>query len=348
VKPLRLALILCALAAILLITYCFQGFTNRKAELNVLNWDFYMGRNTIAEFEREFNVKVNYQIYKDNEDCLAKITAAPGSYDVIFPSDYMIQIMKVRGLLEKLERERITLLGNIGDQYRGNYYDPQESYCVPYMFGTTGFAVNRNFVADKEVTWALLAEPRFRGRISVIDDLRFTLGSALLELRYDPNTTNSAELKEAVALLRRVRPNIRRFSADSPKGPMASGDLWVAYAWSGDVLQAQRSNPAIEYIIPSAGSLRFQDGICIPKGARNSDVAHHFINYLLRPDVSAAITNDILYGNTNEKAISQIRQEVRENHASFPTDDEFARCRRILDVGDSLKLYEEAWEEVKR
>jgi spermidine/putrescine transport system substrate-binding protein len=343
----RLAYALIAIAALVTVSFVFMQQQGRR-QLNVLNWDFYIGKDTLSDFERDFDVRVNYEIYKDNEQCLAKIKANPNIYDVIFPSDYMIHIMKTEKLLAKLDHSRLKNLSNVGQEYRGNYYDMTENYSVPYMFGTTGFAINTEFVRDENITWALLAEkPEYQNRISIIDDLRFTLGSVLIEQGKSPNTRDKVDLDSAVSLLRKVRPNVKLFSADSPKDLLISGSIWIAYAWSGDTLQAQKGNPKVRYLIPKAGSLRFQDGICIPKGAPHGDLAHEFINYLLRDDVSAKITNDILYGNTNKAAYGSIRLEIRNNPASFPAPGDLQKLHWIEDVGESLKLYQNAWEEVK-
>jgi spermidine/putrescine transport system substrate-binding protein len=338
------------LVALLIIVY--KSTHHERPVLNVLNWDFYIGPTTVRDFEKEYDVTVNYGIYKDNEECLRKITSSPGVYDIIIPGDYMINTMVSPKspndrVLEKLDLGRLTNLKNIGDKYRGNYYDPHEDFCVPYMFGVSGFAVNRDFVKDESISWSLLTEPRFKGHVAVVDDMRFTLGSVLMELGKSPNTTNPDDLNQAVALLQRVKPNILKFTPDSGKDLLISGAAWVAYAYSGDVLQAERANPKLTFQIPVAGSIRFQDGVCIPKGAPNKELAEKFINFLLRPDVSAGITNEVMYGNTNEAALPLIRQTILSNPASFPGDADFAKCQPLKDVGDGLKLYETAWEKVK-
>ena len=336
-----------AIVAISVLAAVVFGPGISSPELNVLNWDFYIGKRTISDFEKANGVRVHYQIYSSNEDCLGKVRSHPGQYDIIFPSDYMIDILRREGLIEPLERSRLTNIRNIGSIYLGNYYDPKEEYSVPYMFGTTGFAVDRKFVSEKAISWSKLTDGKYKNRIVALDDMRFTLGSVLMELGYSPNTKSPKELDRAVDLLRRVKPNILAFTADTGKQYLLSGSAWIAYAWSGDVLQVQQTRPDVEYIIPAAGSLRFQDGICIPKNSPNRDQAHSFINYLLQPQVSADITNDILYGNTNVEATKHMRPDIRSKPACFPPPGTLKRCEWIKDVGEALELYRKAWEKVK-
>jgi len=337
----------------------FLFYRNRSPEttvtsngvLNVLNWDFYIGEKTVPDFQDKNHVSVRYEKYASNEDALKKIAGAPGVHDIVFPSNYMIEVLRKSRRIERVDPSRIPNLVNIDPASRHLDFDPEE-FCPPYLFGTTGFAVNRSFVSstklpDEEISWARLRDPLFKNRIVVIDDMRFVLGSALMELGFDPNTTSTKELDQAVELLRQVKPSIRAFTADTGKEALLSGDAWIAYAWSGDTLQVQTTNPNIKYVIPTFGSLRFQDGICLIADAPNKDNAYRFINHLLDAKVSAEITNYTHYGNTNAAAKNFIKSEILENPASFPSPEVMQRLRFIEDIGVKLKLYQDAWERVK-
>lgn len=323
-----------------------------RGVLNVLNWDFYIGEKTIPSFQDKFNVAVRYEKYATNEEALAKIANAPGVYDVVFPSNYMIKVMSDSGRLQRVDQSKLPNLANVDPAFRRLAFDPDE-YCAPYLFGSTGFAINRSFVPraslpDEEVSWKRLRDPAYRQRIVVLDDMRFVLGSALIELGLNPNTTSKEHLDQAVELIRTVKPNIRAFTADTGKDYLLSGNAWIAYAWSGDTLQVQATNPNVHYVIPASGSLRFQDGICIPVNAPNIENAHLFINHLLDASVGAEITNYTRYGNSNVAARRFINKEILENPASFPTPEVLARLQFIEDIGDNVKLYEDAWERVKQ
>lgn len=326
-------------------------YRNWPSHLNVMNWDFYIGETTIPSFEEETGVQVRYTIYSSNEDAYAKIKASPGVFDIVIPSDYMMEIMREERMIQQVDLSRVPAIENIDPAYRGLRFDPDE-YCVPYLFGTTGFAVNRRFVSEEEVSqsnigWATLAHPKYQGRLVILDDMRFVLGSVLMELGHSPNTIVEEEIEEAVELLLRVKPNIRAFTADTGKDYLIKGDAWVGYAWNGDAIQVQRVNPNVEYLIPDYGSLRFQDGVCIVAGAPNEVEAYLFLNHLLNPEVSAEISNYTHYGNTNAAALNFVEEEVRNNQASFPRNDMMRKLRFVQDLGEDVELYEKAWERVK-
>jgi spermidine/putrescine-binding protein len=169
-----------------------------------------------------------------------------------------------------------------------------------------------------------------------------------MELGHSPNTTDQAELDEAIALFRTVVPNIVRFTSDSPVQMMVNEDAWIAYAWSGDSLQMNAENDAIRYMLPSYGSLKFLDNMVIPAGAPHTDLAHEWINYILRPDVSAAITDEVQYGNPNTEAFDLIAEDVRTNTAVFPAAESLTKLQYIEDVGNDVEMYNTAWESVKQ
>lgn len=319
-----------------------------KKQLTVLSWDYYIGPNTIADFEQEFGATVTYELIKSNEEALARIKANPGIYDIAVLGDYMVDIMNKEDSLETVDASMIPNLGNIGSSFKGSYFDPPMEKSVPYAYGTTGFAVNSKYYSGADISWTMLADPKYKGKVAVMDDMRYVLGSVLMELGYSPNTTDQAQIDEAVALFQTVVPNIVRFTSDSPVQLMVSEGAWVAYAWSGDSLQMQADNDAIRYIIPSFGGLKFLDSMVIPTGAPHKELAHEWINYILRPDVSAAITDEVQYGNPNTEAFDLIAEDVRTNAAVFPADESLTKLQYIEDVGDAVDLYNTAWESVKQ
>lgn len=321
---------------------------NSSKQITVLSWDYYIGPDTIADFEKETGAKVTYELIKSNEEALARIKANPGVYDVAVLGEYMVDIMRSENALETLDFGMIPLMENIGASFTGNYFDPKTQYSVPYAYGTTGFAVNTKFHDASKITWTELAKPEYKGKVAVMDDMRFVLGSVLMELGYSPNTTDQKQIDEAVALLKTVAPNIVKFSSDSPVELMVSEGATIAYAWSGDSLQMNAENDAITYVIPSFGGLKFLDSMVIPMGAPHKDVAHEWINFILRPDVSAAITDEVQYGNPNTAAFDLIDEATRTNPAVFPSAEVRSKLQYVQDLGDAIDLYNKAWESVKQ
>lgn len=321
---------------------------NSSKQITVLSWDYYIGPDTIADFEKETGGKVTYELIKSNEEALARIKANPGVYDIAVISDYMVEIMNNEKGLESIDASSIPNLKNIDKAFTGNYFDATDSVSVPYAYGTAGFAVNTKYYSGSTISWKELTKPQYKGKVAVMDDMRYVFGSVLMELGYSPNTTDQKEIDAAVALFKQVVPNITKFSSDSPVELMVSEGAWISYGYSGDSLQMQTDNPAIRYLLPPYGGLKFLDNMVIPAGAPHKDVAHEWINFILRPDVSAAITDEVQYGNPNTAAFDLIDEATRTNPAVFPSAEVRSKLQYVQDVGDAIDLYNKAWESVKQ
>lgn len=321
---------------------------NSAKQLTILSWDYYIGPNTIADFEKETGAKVTYELIKSNEEALARIKANPSVYDIAVISDYMVAIMHDEKDLETVDAPSIPNLKNIPSSFKGSYFDPMMSVSVPYAYGTAGFAVNTKYYSGSTISWKELTKPQYKGKIAVMDDMRYVFGSVLMELGYSPNTTNQKEIDAAVAFFKQVVPNISKFSSDSPVELMVSEGAWISYGYSGDSLQMQADNPVIRYLLPPYGGLKFLDNMVIPTGAPHAKLAHQWIDFILRPGVSAAITNEVQYGNPNAAAFDFIDETIRTNSAVFPSDTVLSKLEYVEDVGDSIALYNNAWEGVKQ
>ncbi len=322
--------------------------TPKQEELTVLSWDNYIGPNTLKEFEEKFNAKVVYEIIKSNEEALARIKANPGTYDVAVISDYMVKVMNDEGLLQNIDASLVPNISGISDAFRGSYFDPNGAYSVPYAYGTAGFGVNTKHYTEGTISWKQLADPKYKGKVTILDDSRYVLGSILLELGFNPNTTNSAEIDQAVALLKTVTPNVQKFTADTPVDLMVSEGAWISYGYSGDIFQMNAENPSIQFMAPQHGSLKFVDNMLLIKDAPHTALAHKYINFILDSKVSADITNEVSYGNPNDAAKSSIDPALLQNPAVFPSSDQLASSQYVEDVGESLSLYDEAWEAIKQ
>lgn len=343
-KALGILVVVLVVAAV---AYSSMQQTETK-KLTVLSWDYYIGPNTITDFEKEYGVKVTYELIKSNEEALARMKANPGVYDIAVISDYLVDTLRNEKGLEKLDKTKIANIKSIDKGFAGSYYDPSMDFSVPYAYGTSGFAVNTKHFTQPTITWKELTKPEYKGKVAVMDDLRYVLGSVLMELGYDPNTTDQKEIDEAVALFKQVTPNVLKFTSDSPVDLMVNEDAWISYGYSGDSLQMATDNPAITYFFPSYGGIKFVDNMVIPVGAPHADVAHEWMNFILRPDVSATITNEVQYGNPVTTAFDLIDEATRTSPAVFPPKEVFSKLQYIREIGDDIDLYNKAWESVKQ
>lgn len=316
-------------------------------ELNFYNWSYYIADETIPDFEKEFNVNVNYDNFSSNSEILAKFQLGASGYDLVVPSDYMVDIMVKLDLLEPLNLENIPNFKNLSSDFVNLPFDPGNTYSIPYQWGTTGIGINTKYVKNFDESWELLWDEQFKGRISVLDDMRSGIVPALKLLGYSVNTTNESELEEAKELMFKQKDLVRTYSSETYMDLLKSGDIWIAQGWSGDIYQVTKENPDVIFIIPKEGSYIWVDNLVIPKDAKNKLTAEEFINYLLRPDVSSAISNYTGYSSPNQAAIPLISEEFRNNNTMYPDSTTMSRLEYMIDVGNATSVYNRVWNEVK-
>ncbi|MEW6399977.1 MAG: spermidine/putrescine ABC transporter substrate-binding protein [Bacillota bacterium] len=315
--------------------------------LNVFNWTEYLPQEAIDKFQEEFHVKVNYDTYSSNEEMLAKLQAGASGYDLVVPSDYMIEVMIKQGLLEKIDLKNIPNFKNLGKQFVNLYYDPGNQYSVPYMWGTDAIAYNTKHVKKAITSWNDLLDSRYKGKIVAVDDSRVIPGIALKALGYSVNETDPAKLQEAKEWLKKFVPQVKAWDSDSPKTLLISEEAWIGAIWGGEAALAMNENPNITYVIPKEGGIIWQDNMAIPKGAPHKYTAEVFINFILRPEIAAMIAKAYPYGSPNEACWSLLPPEVRNNNASYPPSADLDRCEWSKDVGQATQLYDQIYTEVK-
>lgn len=315
--------------------------------LNFYNWSYYIADETIPDFENEFGVRVRYDNFSSNSEILAKFQLGASGYDLVVPSDYMVDIMIKLDLLEPLNRDNIPNIENLSENFTNLPFDPGNVYSIPYQWGTTGIGINTRYVKEFNESWNLLWDERFKGRISVLDDMRSGIVPALKLLGFSVNTTIESELDAAKELMFKQKDLVRTYSSETYMDLLKSGDIWIAQGWSGDIYQVTKENPDVIFIIPTEGSYIWVDNLVIPKGARNKRTAEAFIDYLLRPEVSSEISNYTGYSSPNSAAMPLILEEFRNNLAMYPDSITMKRLEYMTDVGNATSAYNRVWNEIK-
>lgn len=320
-------------------------------ELHLYNWSEYIEPQVLADFEEEFGVRVIEDTFANNEELLSKLQAGAGGYDVIVPSDYMVEIMIEEGLLAELNHDNLPDLPNLDPKFASPPYDPDLVYCVPYLWGTTGIGYNSDFFEEAPDSWAYLFEDdlasEYAGRLTMLNDVRESFAAALKYLGYSLNTTNEEELMEARDLLIQQKSWVYSYDAEQYEDLISSDETVIAHGWSGDFFMVAEEDERIWYSIPREGAVIWADNLCIPKGAPNQATAEVFINYLLRPEVAAANSNFAWYASPNAAALELIDEEILAEPAIYPPADVMERLEWLEDVGDATPLYERMWTEVK-
>lgn len=318
-------------------------------ELHVYNWSEYIDPDVYAAFEAEYGIKVIEDTFSSNEELLAKIQAGAAGYDIIIPSDYMVEIMIAEGMLAEINHANLSNLSGLSALFQDPPYDPGLTYCVPYQWGTTGIGYNSDEVEPD--SWASIFDPamaaEYDGKITMLNDARESIGAALKYLGYSLNTTDAAQLEEAKQVLLAIKPYIYSYDSDQFEDLIAADEVVYGHGWSGDYFAAAVEDERIWYVIPAEGGVVWADNLCIPASSKNQATAELFINFILRPEVAAQITNYTWYGSPVEAAKEFIDAEILEEPAIYPSDETMARLEWIKDVGDATPLYERIWTEIK-
>jgi len=332
---------------VVIFTLIFSHSTKSQtgaATLNLYAMSEYFPDIVIKEFEQKFNAKVRYDNFSNNEELLAKLQAGASGYDVIVPSDYMIMALIKNGLIQRLRASHIPNLKNLGSDFKNLPYDKSGEYSVPYMWGTTGIVYNSKFVKDPSESWDLLFKSEYKGRISLLEDVREALGMAMHKLGYSGNSKNKKEIHQAEVLLAKLKPNVRIFTAD-PKQHLQSEDIWIAQTYSGDAMMTSRSKPELKYIVPREGATLWIDNLAIPSGARNPELAHEFINFILEPRIAEILAKALLYSSPNESAEDLIENEILR--ASYIKKIKNPKLELLSDLGPDMHLWDDAWTKIK-
>ena len=317
-------------------------------QLNIYIWSSYVSPRVIHGFERVYHCRVNYDLYDSNEALLTKLQAGNVDYDLVVPSDYMVEILVRQGLLARLDKPRLpNAWANTDPRFLGLPFDPQNDYSVPYAWGTTGLAYRADLVKEKIDSWDALFDPRFAGHILLLDDTREVFGMALKHLGYSLNSTDPDQVRQARDLLLRQKPMVKGYNSSNFEQDLSAGDAWLAQAYNGNLTFVMRDEPRIRYVIPKEGCTISVDCTCIPRHAPHPQLAEDFINYFHRPEVAALFVNDCGFNAPNRYDRQEIDPWLLANPAVFPNPQSLSRCEFMRDLGSVISLYDRYWTEMK-
>ncbi len=311
-------------------------------ELHIYNWSDYIADDTVAGFEREFGVRVTYDTYESNEEMVARLQAGAAGYDIIVPSGYVLPVLTATGLIRPLSRPHLTNWANLAPIFLNPPADPGNVYSVPWQWGTTGIAYRRDKVAGPIESWGVFHDPRHAGKMTMMDDSREVIGAFLRYRGHSLNSTDPRALAQARADAIEAKRHLRAYISAPVKAQLIAGDVWIAQLWNGDTAQARAEQPALAYVVPREGSTIWSDSMCIPRGARHVRAAHEWINYILRPEIGAAISEATGFGTPNAAAAPLVRNPV-----PYPTEAELRRLEYPLDLGRDTELWDRIWTEIK-
>lgn len=332
------------------ITACGSGNGSDSDTLNIFVWTEDVPQSVIDSFTKETGIKVNVSTFSTNEDMLAKVKSeSDGTYDIIQPSDYMVEQLIGQKMLEELDKDTLTNLDNIGDAYLNLDYDKGNKYSVPYQGGVAAIAVNTSKIKDTITSYADLFNSSYKNSIVSLDDYRAVIGMAAKSIGYGMNETDANTLNEIKDRLLSIKDNIKLYDSDSPKSALISGDCTLAYCWNGEIALAMQENKDIQIVFPSEGAFKFLDNWCVPKGAKHYDDAMKFINYMLDKDSAKVVMNEYPYLNPNTAAVDEMDDDYKNNEAKNIPSDIFEKGEFVQNLSnDVISKYDEMWTELKQ
>ena len=301
--------------------------------INVYNWGQYLSDgtddyiNVIEEFEAAYpNIKVNYMTYDSNESMYTKLKTGGSLFDIIIPSDYMVEKLIAEDMLEPLDLSNIPNFACIDESFRDPSYDPGSVYSVPYTWGGVGVIYNTNYVDEADTGgWELLWNEKYAGKILMFDNPRDAFAIAQLELGYDINTEDSTLLTLSANLLREQKPLVQMYVMDQVFDKMQRGEAWIAPYYAGDYLLMVEENPDLAFYYPEEGFNLFVDAVCIPKGSEHKAEAETFINFLLDPEVCGQNLEYLGYSSPSSAAKEFMDPEVASDPIAYPDTETLAR-----------------------
>ncbi len=322
-------------------------------ELNVFNWGEYISDGSegaldvIGAFEKQTGIKVNYTTFDSNESMYAKLKSGSVSYDIIIPSDYMIDRMRKEGMLKEIDYSKIPNYKLIDEKYHAQYFDPEDKYTVPYSVGMVGLIYNKKMVKEEPDSWGAMWDERYKGNILTFNNSRDAFAIAQFYLGLDVNSTDKADWDKAAAKLKEQNPLLQGRVMDEVFNKMQAGNAAMAPYYAGDYLTMADINPDLGFVYPKEGTNIFIDSMCIPSNSKNYDAALMFINFMLEPEVALANAEYICYASPNTEVVNHPDYSLAGNEYLYPENQDAIKTEYYKDLDDETRKYfEKLWEEV--
>jgi spermidine/putrescine transport system substrate-binding protein len=307
-----------------------------EKKLHFYNWDTYIGKTTLSDFEKTSGIRVKMDLYADNDELFAKLREHNPGYDVIVPSsDFVARMIKAK-MVMPLDHTMIPNKVNIDPMFQEAVFDPGRTYSMPYTWGTIGIGYRKSAVDEAPDSWKWLYDSdKYSRRIALLGDGATVIEMGLKYLGHSLNTTDPELIEQVAHMVIKQKPHIKTFAKDNGQDLLLAGEVDLAMEWNGDIRQVMAEDEDLGYTVPKEGGVLWQDCLCIPKGAPHPQNAHRFMNFLLEADVGAAIAEFIQYATPNAAAKARTSDAYRGNVAIFPPPDVVKRSEVSLYRGEA-------------
>ena len=320
----------------------------QRRVVNFFNWSAYVAKDTLPGFTRETGIAVNYDVFSDEEEMFAKLRSGAVGYDVIVATDYLLPRLRAANLIAPIPMGDLKNLGNLDPAFLRTPFDPEQEFSLPYLWGTEGIGYNKKLLGKAPTSWRDLWDERHAGRVCMLDSARSCIAVALLLCGHPEDTKEERHFAQARDLLLKQKPLVKQYTSATYIDSLVAGEAALAMAYSGDVLQAIRENPSLDYVIPKEGSFKWIDCLCLLRGAPNKEEAARLMDHLLRPEVAADISNTVRYASPNKAARKLIDPALLKDKRVFPPPA-VAKTLRYHAPPDpeTYMLWNQTWSDVK-
>lgn len=335
------------MAFLLVLTACSSGGGSTDEVLNVYNWGDYIEPSLLDKFEEETGIKVVYDTFSSNEDMYIKVKQGTDAYDIIVPSDYMIERLIEEDMLNEIDLAQIPNYEGVNASLKNPAFDPENKYSVPYFWGTGGIIYNSANITDPVDSWNAMFDENYSGRILMYNSSRDSIAIALKSLGYSMNSSDLGELEESKQLLIKQKPLVLAYQADEGRDTIVGGDADIGFMYSGDALMMIEQNPDLKYVFPKEGVNIWFDAMVIPKSAQNVEGAHKFINFMSDPE-NAALNAEYSVGFSSpiDAAIELLPEEIRNSEVAYPPEEYLVNGEIYKNSKDLIPVYDQIWTEV--
>lgn len=339
-------------STLLILAAIFLGLTGCGGKdtvtINVFNWGDYIDPEVLELFTEETGIQVTYEVFDSNEAMRAKLMSGAIDYDVLFPSDYMIEALISEDKLVPLNFENLPNYSYIGEDFKALPYDPDNAYSVPYMWGTVGILYNTEMVQEEVNSWDILWDEQYAGQILMQDSVRDAYAVALKRMGYSLNTSDPGQIEEATAILTDQKPLVQAYVIDQVKDKMIGNEAALAVIYSGEVWIVQEDNENVAYVVPDEGSNIWTDAMVIPTTSKHQEAAEAFINFMCKPEIAFMNTDYIGYSTPHTEAYDMLDDEIKNDPAAYPPQSIMDNCEVYVDLGPEMnQFYADEWNKVK-
>ena len=338
----------------------YSQLKGKDVTINVYNWGEYISNgdddslDINALFEELTGIRINYTQFDTNESLYAKLKSGGTTYDVIFPSDYMVSRMIDEDMLEPLDFENIPNFQYISEKFKNPSYDPENLYSVPYTWGTVGLIYNYDMLGFDPDSWDIMWDENYAKQILQFSNSRDAFAIALLRLGYSINTEDKLELDQAAQMLKEEKPMVQAYVMDQIFDKMQGNEAAIAPYYAGDAINMMAVNDSLRFVIPKEGTNLFFDAVCIPKHKEDTEesrlrklASEMYINFLNEPDIAAANIEYIQYSTPNDAALALLDEETRNNPIAYPSDEVLENTEVYVNLSEDTNLYlDQLWTQI--